>query len=260
MSKNNNEITLLNGANSAPLPAVKKVVERLPELTDRTNAFGRGNSQTTLSMMSLTMLTGHSPHRQIRQILAEIEVRQIALAEAQVAYEKLQSADVDKTLPWNIQQAQLRLNSFNLIKMENKIAGSFKDLATLINTYDALVAKHGLEDWDEEAFEAAEVRHHVRRGFELLYRDIATVGRPKESTIEYMQQFGVHVQVAEKEVHGYMAVVNNIISQGGRPSSAHLEDFLDQMADKYQDNAKEISMRMYGVEMTSNPDYMSKYK
>ena len=43
--------------------AVALVNEFLPELDEKTKFFDRNNSQSTLSMMSLTMLNGHSPHR-----------------------------------------------------------------------------------------------------------------------------------------------------------------------------------------------------
>ena len=68
--------------------AVALVNEFLPELDEKTKFFDRGNSQSTLSMMSLTMLNGHSPHRLLRQVLAETETRKMALAEAQVTHAK----------------------------------------------------------------------------------------------------------------------------------------------------------------------------
>ena len=49
--------------------AVQKVSQYLPELIEKTKSFGSSNSQTTLAMMSLTMLGGHSPYRMLRQIL-----------------------------------------------------------------------------------------------------------------------------------------------------------------------------------------------
>ena len=66
--------------------AVALVNEFLPELDEKTKFFDRNNSQSTLSMMSLTMLNGHSPLRMLRQVLAETEKRKMALAEAQVSH------------------------------------------------------------------------------------------------------------------------------------------------------------------------------
>ena len=66
--------------------AAARVAEKLPEIDQATRAFDRNNSATTLSMMTLTMLNGHSPHRMLRQITAEVEKRKMALAEAQVSH------------------------------------------------------------------------------------------------------------------------------------------------------------------------------
>ena len=242
---------------SVPSAALDKVTARLPEITSKAVAFGRSNSQTTLAMMSLTMMNGQSPHRQVRQVLAEIEKRQSALAEAQASYAELQAETIDPDLPENVYRAKERLHSFRLAQMENKVSGAVKDLAALIEAYDRIVATHGISDWSEQDFEAAEARHHVRRGFELLYRDLTTVGRPKEATVEYMQQFGVHVQLAVKEVAGYMTVVEERIAKSERPTSLDLEDFLDEMADKYQDAPAQVSQRMFGVTEAWKPEFTS---
>ena len=69
--------------------AVEKVNNSLAEFAEKTRAFDRGNSQTSLALMSLTMLTGHSPYRIIRQIMAEAEQRKTALSYAQVSHAKL---------------------------------------------------------------------------------------------------------------------------------------------------------------------------
>ena len=69
--------------------AVEKVSEYLPELDQKTKAFGSQNSQTTLTMMSLTMLGGQSSFRMLRQILAEVEKRKGALSDSQVSHAKL---------------------------------------------------------------------------------------------------------------------------------------------------------------------------
>ena len=72
--------------NKVNTAAVAKVNEFLPEIEEKTRSFDRNNSQHTLSLMTLTMLNGQSPMRMLRQIMAEIEKRKMALAEAQVSY------------------------------------------------------------------------------------------------------------------------------------------------------------------------------
>ena len=243
--------------------AVAIVNEYLPELDEKTKFFDRNNSQSTLAMMSLTMLNGHSPMRMMRQVLAETEKRKMALAEAQVSHakalrniEKLQDKlfnDPDN----NVLSAKLRAAFVGIEMMESKINGSFKDIATLINAYNNLKEAHGVEDWSEEEFEESEKRHHVRRGFELMYRNLMDGGRASTATIEYMQQYGVHPQVGLREVQGYIKVVNDMISSKQIPHSNHLEDFLDEMADKYYKETDKTTQRIFGKDNIISPEIMS---
>ena len=243
--------------------AVAKVNAGLPEIEAKTRFFDRNNSQTTLSMMSITMLNGQSPMRMMRQVMAEVEKRKMALAEAQVSHakqlkkiERLQEqADADPDD--HVLQAQLRLAFVSISTLESKINGSFKDIATLIDSYESLKEKHGVDDWDEEDFEREEKRHHVRRGFELMYRNLMDGGRASTATIEYMQQYGVHPQVGLTEVSGYIKFVNDGIAKGNIPHSNHLEEFLDEMADKYFKFADETTDRIYGKKDVFNTEYMN---
>lgn len=263
----NNEIKIITSKeltaieSKIPKGALEKVAQRLPEIAKKTEAFGRNNSQTTLSMMTLTMMTGQSPHRQLRQVLAEIERRQTALAEAQVSYAELLDKQPDENDSEAVFTAKQRLKQFQISQMQEKIAGSFKDIATLINAYDNIVSSHGIEDWSEENFEKAEARHHIRRGFELLYHDVIESGRPSKSAIEYLQQFGVHIQIANREVAGYINLVETKINDGIRNITAsHLEDFFDEMAEKYKYCAAEASKRIFGTEEIMNTEFMMSWK
>ena len=249
--------------NSINQIAVKKVNDYLPELEEKTRSFDRNNSQTTLSMMSITMLNGQSPMRMMRQVMAEAEKRKMALAEAQVSHakkrkeiEKLE-AQMEANPDDPVIEAKLRLAFVSISSLESKINGSFKDIATLIDSYNSIKEKNNIDDWDEEAFEREEKRHHTRRGFELMYRNLMDGGRASTATIEYMQQYGIHPQAGLTEVQGYIAHVANRIKRGEIPHSNDLEEFLDQMADKYFKNADATTERIYGKTQVFNTEYMN---
>ena len=240
--------------------AVEKVSQYLPELDEKTKGFGSQNSQTTLTMMSLTMLGGQSTYRMLRQILAEVEKRKRALGEAQVAHAKLVKkinileGDTDP-----LQAAKYRQACVNITFMENKINGSFADIAILIDGYNSIKEANGISDeWDEVAFENEEKRHHVRRCFEMMYRNLSSIGRVCTSTIEYMQQFGVHPQICQKEVAGYIAYTEDRIAAGEVLHANDLEEFLDQMGEKYWEGADKTSERIFGKKNLANKDYMYK--
>ena len=239
--------------------AVQKVQQYLPELTEKTAAFGSSNSQSTLSLMSLTMLVGQSPYRMLRQILAEAEKRKGALAEAQVTYAKaLKRIEDLKASDDPIKQARYRQSCVNLASMEQKINGAFSDLATLIEAYNNIKEVNGIEDWDEEAFEKEEKRHHVRRAFDLMYRVLLDGGKMSTSSMEYCQQFGVHPQICMAEVSGYIQYTNKRIADGEMLHANDLEDFLDEMAEKYYKNADKTAERLFGKADFTVSDHMYK--
>ena len=241
--------------------AVEKVSQYLPELDQKTKAFGSSNTQTTLTMMTLTMLGGQSPYRMLRQILAEVEKRKGALSESQVTHakfvreiEKLEDQTDDP-----VQAARYRKACVSITTLEGKINGSFADIATLIDAYNNIKETRGISDeWDEVAFESAEKKHHVRRCFEMMYRNMLDGGRISTSTIEYMQQFGVHPQVCEKEARGYIAFTEDRIAQGEIPHANDLEEFLDEMGEKYWKGADKTSERLFGKKDFTNKDFMYK--
>ena len=246
-------------SNNINAHAVEKVNRYLPELDEKTKAFDRKNSQTTLAMMTLTMMTGQSPYRMMRQIMAEVEKRKGALAEAQVNHakhlkeiERLEDSD-DPLL-----QAKYRQKCVGLSTMEQKINGSFKDIATLIDAYNNIKEAHGIDEWDEVAFEKEEKNHHVRRAFELMYRNLFNTGRSSESTVEYCQQFGLHPQVCMTEVQGYLQYTAERIQNQDYPHANDLEEFLDEMAEKYHTNPDKTSERLFGKADFATDDYMYK--
>jgi hypothetical protein len=157
----------------------------------------------------------------------------------------------------NVVSAKLRAAFVSIEMMESKINGSFKDIATLITAYNNLKENYGIEDWSEEEFEESEKKHHVRRGFELMYRNLMDGGRASTATIEYMQQYGVHPQVGFAEVQGYIAVVNELLNKQQIPHSNHLEEFLDAMAEKYYKEADKTTERIFGKTDITNKDIVS---
>ncbi len=239
--------------------AVEKVQRYLPELDEKTRAFDRQNSQATLSLMTLTMLGGQSPYRMMRQVMAEAEKRKLALAEAQVSYAKLLKR-LEELEPSEdpVDQAEYRQSRVSLSTLECKINGSFKDIATLIDAYNNIKKANGIEDWDEAAFEDEEKKHHVRRCFELMYRNIVTSGSASSSSMEYCQQFGVHPQLCIIEVSKYINSVTERMNEGQELHSNDLEEFLDSMGKKYGDGVDKTAERLFGTSNFANYDYMYK--
>lgn len=244
--------------NQAALATVNRA---LPELQDKTKSYlGRSNSQSTLTMMTLTLLGGQSAYRMLRQILSETNHKKAALVQAQLQHSKLiEQINRLKNEEDEVSRSRYNKAVVDVINIETQLNNVIKDIAVLCDAYEAIKEKNGIIDWDEEAFEKSEKRHHVRRCFEMMYRNLVTrAGTPGEATIEYCQQYGVHPQVCEKEVRKYFDEVNVMVEDGETPDANHLEDFLDSMADKYQKNPDKTCERLFGKSSIANYDYMYK--
>lgn len=238
--------------------AVATVQQFMPEIEEKTRAFDRNNSQTTLSLATLTLLNGQSPMRMLRQVMAEIEKRKLALVEAQLTHAEMRATieELEQETQTPLVEVKIRTKSTQLVSIENKINGAFKDIATLIDSYNGIKATYKIDEWDEETFEREEKRHHTRRGFELMYRNLLEGGRAQTATIEYLQQYGIHPQVALTEVSGYIKYTADRIARAELLHANDLEEFLDQMADKYFVNADKTSERIFGKANIANTDYM----
>jgi len=66
---------------------LNQIAEFMPEIDRATTVFGKQNSQTTASLMTLSMLES-GPYRVLRQILAQIEKKRGALKENMYKREK----------------------------------------------------------------------------------------------------------------------------------------------------------------------------
>ena len=91
-----------------------------------------------------------------------------------------------------------------------------------------------------------------------MYRNVLDGGRPNTATIEYCQQFGIHPQVCFTEVCGYVEVAGARIANGEILHANDLEDFLDEMGEKYKNNVDATCERIFGVKDIANYDYMYK--
>ena len=91
-----------------------------------------------------------------------------------------------------------------------------------------------------------------------MYRNLLNSGRVCVSTIEYSQQFGVHPQICQKEVRGYILHTEERIVRGEIIHANDLEEFLDEMGEKYWEGADKTSERLFGKKDFANKDFMYK--
>ena len=221
------------------------ISQKMVAIDRANNTAGRSETQTTNQLMTLTMLTD-SPYRRLRQCLAQIEKKRGALDES---YFKIKKKQVlikqwyekgDEISVIKAQEAESRM-----IRQKDYIDGAFKEIATFQCAYDEIRESHNIpEKWDEKDAELAEIDHHIKQAFRQAHRDMVNTGRIGLGNMEYMEQYGIHIQTATKIIADYIAGEDKMIAEGKMPTVKHLYAFLDRMAETFHDAHKDVMKRI----------------
>ena len=213
---------------------VALIAERMVEIDRANKTTGRSDTQTTNQLMTLTMMAS-SPYRRLRQCLAQIEDRRIAIEHN---YFKLRKTEIrikkwlekgDELSLLNVQEAE-----FSRERSKIYIDGALKELAVFQEAYDEIRRNHNIpEDWDELDAERDEIKHHIRQVFRQGHRDMVLTGSITQGNAEYFEQFGIHLQVAKKCIQEYIRAVDDAIENEQAPNVNHLYRFLDRMVDTF---------------------------
>lgn len=246
----------------AELPTIKgaalaKIEHGMIEQRRVARIFGRQNSQTTAKLMSLTMLAA-APHRQLRQCAAEIEKRNLALAEHALRLKRSSieaaQARADAELLTGCAR-ELRLldaqdKEHQIAASRTYVEGALKDIAALQDAYEQIRQAAGIrENWDEADFEAGELEHHLKAAFQLAYRDVMQTGHLGGGALEYLQQFGVHPQVAQQRVLDYLASVHKLMAARKAPTIDHFHDWLESCYQMHRNDVQRAVARLGLVDL-----------
>jgi len=232
------------------------IAEKMVELDRANHTAGRSNTQTTNQLMTLTMMTD-SPYRRLRQCMAQIERKRVALDEA---YFKMQKKQLlikqwyDKGDELSVIKAHEAESS--MIRQKDYIDAAFKEIATFQCAYDEIRESHNIpKKWDEKDSEEAEIDHHIKQAFRQAHRDMINTGRIGLGNMEYMEQYGIHIQTAAKIISDYIISEEKMIAEGNLPTVKHLYAFLDRMAEMFHDAHKDV-MKRIGIKELLKEDFL----
>ena len=132
-----------------------------------------------------------------------------------------------------------------LMRSKNYIDGAFKEIATFQCAYDEIREAHNIpENWDERDAEEAEIDHHIKQAFRQAHREMVGSGCITSGNMEYLEQYGIHIQTATRLIADYIASEDEMIAKGQMPTVAHLYAFLDRMAETFHDAHKTVMQRI----------------
>ena len=232
------------------------ISQKMVEVDRACHTAGRSDTQTTNQLMTLTMMTD-SPYRRLRQCLAQIEQKRTALEESYFKMKKkaiLIKQWYEKGDEMSVIKAQEAESQ--AIRQKDYIDAAFKEIATFQCAYDEIRESHNIpEKWDERDAEIAEIDHHIKQAFRQAHRDVVQTGSITGGNMEYMEQYGVHIQTATKIIRDYVASEDKMINEGKMPTVEHLYAFLDSMAVQFND-AHKLVMKRIGIKELIKDEFL----
>jgi len=233
-----------------------KISERMIEVDRANHTTGRSNTQTTNQLMTLTMMTD-APYRRLRQCLSEIENKRSALDESFWRMKKDQ-VRVNRWRELGDEMSMIRADEkeHSMQRTKDYIDAAFKEIAVFQEAYEEIRLAHNIpENWDERDAEEDEIKHHIRQAFRQAHRDVVSTGRISLGNMEYMEQYGIHIQTAQKVIQDYVAEEDKMIAKGNFPSVNRLYAFLDRMVDTFHDAHKDVLARI-GIKELIKDEYL----
>ncbi len=223
-------------------PMLQNIQENLPAIQATSENFYKSHSQYMNATVDITDLT---PLHSVRHILARVERKKAALAEAQIKRRKddIELRRKQKQLEETTDEFDRELLEIEIIELmngltsgENYIKGAIREMSFLMTQYQSVLDKLGKEHLTEEDFEEDEKRYHVMTAL----KQALNASRPRGGLIDegnsiYLFDIGVNVAHAQAEIFNYLKQEQEMIENGLAPSHEMTMEWLERCADKFKD-------------------------
>tara|TARA_B100001750_G_C15438631_1_gene562321 strand:+ start:186 stop:1037 length:852 start_codon:yes stop_codon:yes gene_type:complete len=212
--------------------AVQKV-----QYTER--IWDRSRSQFMLKHLTCSQADGWT---RLRQVSAEMSRKRMALNEAKFGYmeavakSKIKRAKLeeeDDPLKKELLEVQIAKMDSQNEELLVKVEGALKEIETLAEMHDQL--KEILGEVTEEEFEKAQVQSHIKRAMTQSIREIRERGQIGCGNQEYLEQVGVCVSSAKREILIYLEQERST----GVQDTSLLHSFVNDFAERYEPVAKQ---------------------
>lgn len=210
--------------------------------------WDRSRSQWMLKHLTCSQADGWM---RLRQISAEMTSKRLALNAAKFGYLKnnaeieVKREEMDTASP-----ANYRLLEIEIMELESqtqevlvKVEGALKEVQTLSEMHDSL--KEHLGEINEEEFEKAQTKGHIKRAMQQATREVRECGRIKTGNQEYLEQSGVSPTYALKEIQKFLK------QEEQATNTTMLYDFLEQVATNLEPAAN-IQLEIFGFNKDTN--------
>ena len=210
--------------------------------------WDRSRSQWMLKHLTCSQADGWM---RLRQVSAEMTSKRLALNAAKFGYlKKNAEIEVKREEMDTASPANYRLLEIEIMELESqtqevlvKVEGALKEVQTLSEMHDSL--KEHLGEINEEEFEKAQTKGHIKRAMQQATREVRECGRIKTGNQEYLEQSGVSPTYALKEIQKFLK------QEEQATNTTMLYDFLEQVATNLEPAAN-IQLEIFGFNKDTN--------
>lgn len=216
-----------------------RVQEVMPRVMESSESFGKSSSQLKTVTLDITDLTdvGAAKHilasiNRTRQALKESEIavrrKRLDLTRKEAALETATGFDADEIL---IDLTELESQLEDTMAAQR---GAVRKLAYLIEQYDSICQRLGVDVITEEMYEADQAKYHVMRAFSQgLAAARARGGVIDEGNFIYFQDLGVNGAAAQREVTAYFAAEQEMLNNMQVPTFEMQKNWLEAVGEKF---------------------------
>jgi len=218
---------------------MSRVQEVMPRVMESSESFGKSSSQLKTVTLDITDLTdvGAAKHilasiNRTRQALKESEIavrrKRLDLTRKEAALETATGFDADEIL---IDLTELESQLEDTMAAQR---GAVRKLAYLIEQYDAICQRLGVDVITEEMYEADQAKYHVMRAFSQgLAAARARGGSIDEGNFIYFQDLGVNGAAAQREMSAYLQAEQEVLNKGQVPTFEMQKTWLEAVGEKF---------------------------
>lgn len=232
-------VNLSTNMPSAYLEMMKETAEIMPRIAESNKAFFKTDSQIKNVSLNITELTdvGASAH-----ILARIEAKKLALQESEISIRKKQiklakkKAKLENATGFDADELEIEILELQtqIDTAQNYQAGAIKEVRFLVEQYDAICQKLGVEVITEEMYEQDQAFAHTARAFsQAIAAARARGGLIDEGNFIFFQDLGINGAAAQREVTAFFEMEQEILNQGQVPTFEVQYEWIRGVAQKF---------------------------
>ena len=218
-------------------------LQNVAELQD---IWNHSHSQWSWKHLNLSY---HAPHKNFRQIAAEISRKKSALneakwrqVEAELKVRKIEEELMNNTNLDHWREVELKIK---LTKLKEGIAegvtyieGAMKDVLTLNELFEQLKVR--VSNFSEADIEKEETKSHLKRALVQSIRDVRMSGSITKAEQEYLEQIGINPMKVQNLLRAYVQKE----AQEESWDVSGLYTFVDELTDELVDKCQVDKVRM----------------